>query len=191
MEGLIHDEKTFSKITYTGKTIKGREFQSCTFEQCDFSDSDFSYNKFLDCTFINCNLSMMKLLKTTLSSGRFKGCKILGVNFHECENFLFSVDFDDCVLDYSSFINKKMPKTKFSKCSLKEAVFTGAILAGSAFADSNLFETRFNQTDLSAANFVTAHNFDIDPQLNIITKAKFSMHGLPGLLGRYNIIIHD
>jgi fluoroquinolone resistance protein len=36
------------------------------------------------------------------------------------------------MLDYSSFMAKKMPKTHFVKSSLKEVTFTEAVLTGSA-----------------------------------------------------------
>ena len=187
MQQLNYDGQTFEKITYTGKIINGREFQECTFKQCDFTDSNFGNNKFIDCVFEGCNLSMLKLANATLSSAAFKDCKILGVNFHECSDFLFSVAFDNCVLDYSSFAGKKMPKTRFSNSSIKETTFANASLSGSKFEHCNLDRAIFNRTDLSSVNFVTATNFDIDPEINTLKKASFSADSLAGLLSRHQI----
>jgi fluoroquinolone resistance protein len=189
MDTRFHDDKTFEDVSYAGQLTRGGEFNNCIFKKCDFSDSEFAQTKFIDCVFENCNLSMIKLTKSTLTDAVFKNCKILGVNFSLCEDFLFSVRFESCALDYSSFMSKKMVKTTFSKSSLKEVTFTQANLTSSVFDDCNLLETVFRQTDLTSVNFATALNYIIDPELNIMKKAIFSTHGLPGLLDKYDIKI--
>jgi uncharacterized protein YjbI with pentapeptide repeats len=189
MNTPIHDDKTFEDENYAATTVNGKEFNNCTFKKCDFSNSNFDNNKFIDCVFDGCNLSLIKLPKTTLSSVEFKNCKMLGVNFTECIDFLFSVGFDGCILDYSSFMLKKMLKTKFSKCSLKEVTFTQANLAGSIFDDCDLNGAIFNRTDVSSASFVTSYNYDIDPEINLVKKAAFSAQGIHGLLSKYQLKI--
>jgi uncharacterized protein YjbI with pentapeptide repeats len=189
MDALTYDDKKFEDQSFTEMVVKGREFQSCTFKRCDFTGADFGSNKFLDCIFDGCNLSMIKLNGATLNDVQFKHCKILGVLFYECQDFLFSVSFDTCMMDYSSFMRKKMVKTKFSKSSLKEANFTQTNLAGSVFEQSDLAGTIFNQTDLSSVNFTSAYNYSIDPELNNVSKASFSLDGVSGLLDKYGIKI--
>ncbi|HEY8928598.1 MAG TPA: pentapeptide repeat-containing protein [Mucilaginibacter sp.] len=187
MNKPIYDDAIFEAENHTGAMINGREFNGCIFKKCDFSNSDLSGNKFIDVVFDGCNLSVAKLAKCTLSSVVFRNSKILGVNFSECIDFLFTVEFDVCTLDYSSFMLKKMPKTKFSKCSLKEVTFTQANLSGAVFNECDLNGTVFNSTDITQANFVTAYNYDIDPEINFIKKASFSTHGLEGLLSKYQL----
>ena len=119
----------------------------------------------------------------------FKNCKLLGIQFQECDDFLFNVNFQECVLDYSSFANKKMPKTKFNSCSLKEITFIGANLSNSVFDNSNLDGAIFNDTQLAGADFSKASNFKIDPEFNPMKKAKFSTQGIIGLLDKYDIKI--
>jgi len=102
---------------------------------------------------------------------------------------LFSVKFDGCILDYSSFMGRKMLKTSFLKSSLKEVSFSQANLAGSSFDGSNLMGAVFNRTDLSAVNFVNAYNYNIEPELNTVKNAIFSSQGLAGLLSCYQIKI--
>jgi fluoroquinolone resistance protein len=187
--GLIHDNKTFEGIVYTEKAIKGREFQSCMFKKCDLSNTDLSHNKFLDCVFEDCNLSMVALDGSTLNEVAFVNCKMLGINFSSSISFLFSVKFDACILDYSSFMNRKMLKTPFLKSSLKEVTFSQANLAGSSFDGSNLMGAVFNRTDLSTVSFVNAYNYNIEPELNTLKNAVFSSQGLAGLLSSYQIKI--
>lgn len=189
MENLIHVHKTFEKINYKDKKATNREFEDCIFKNCDFSNSDFSYSTFMDCEFIDCNLSLVQLTGTSLKTASFKNCKLLGIQFHNCADFLFSVTFQDCVLDYASFANKKMTKTKFDSCSMKEVTFIGTNLINSFFANCNLDHAIFNDTQLAGANFATAYNYKIDPEHNPMKKAVFSSQGILGLLDKYDIKI--
>lgn len=189
MEDLIHIQKTFEKIVYIDKRINNREFEDCVFKNCDFSNSDFSNNSFMDCEFIECNLSLTQLSGSSLKTISFKNCKLMGIQFQSCQDFLFHVQFQDCVLDYSSFANKKMPKTKFNSCSLKEVSFIGTNLTQSFFGNCNLDNAIFNDTVLAGADFTTAYNYKIDPEFNPMKKAKFSNQGIAGLLEKYDIKI--
>ncbi|MBG6109579.1 uncharacterized protein YjbI with pentapeptide repeats [Flavobacterium sp. CG_9.10] len=189
MEDLIHIQKTFDKVIWINKRINNREFEDCVFKSCDFSNSNFSNNTFMDCEFIDCNLAMTDLTGTSLKTVSFKNCKLLGIHFNTCTDFLFSVNFQDCVLDYSSFANKKMPKTKFNACSMKEVTFGGANLTNSVFENCNLDNAVFNDTQLAGVDFTSAYNYKIDPEFNPMKKAKFSAQGIPGLLDKYDIKI--
>ena len=187
MEELLHEDKTFEKLIRPGQKINYREFENCTFKACDFSDGDFSNSRFTDCTFIGCNLAMLKLSHSTLNDVTFKECKLTGINFGACEDFLFTVRFEGCILDYATFQRKKMAKTKFINTSLKGVDFSGATLTGSQFSNTDLERAVFDRTILQEADFSTAYNFDIDPEQNTIKKAKFSQFGLQGLLTKYNL----
>ena len=189
MEELIHINKTFERVSLIQQKINNREFDGCIFKNCDFSNSDFSNNTFMDCEFFDCNLSMIQLGNTSLKTVSFKNCKLLGIHFHTCDDFLFTVTFDECVLDYASFANKKMPKTKFNSCSLKEVSFIGANLTNASFENCNLDLAIFNDSQLAGADFRTAYHYKIDPQFNPMKKAKFSTEGIPGLLDKYDIKI--
>jgi uncharacterized protein YjbI with pentapeptide repeats len=189
MNDLIYIHQTFEKEVYIDKTVNNREFDGCIFKNCDFSNSNFSNNTFSDCEFIDCNLSMTKLMGSNLKSVEFRKCKLLGIQFHECQDFLFGAGFNDCTLDYSSFSNKKMPKTQFVNCSMKEVNFIGGDLTKAVFENCNLDNAIFNDTKLSEADFSTAYNYKIDPEFNPMRKAKFSAAGITGLLDKYDIRI--
>ncbi|MBL4794503.1 MAG: Flp pilus assembly complex ATPase component TadA, partial [Pseudomonadales bacterium] len=49
---------------------------------------------------------------TALKAVQFLDCKLVGFNFNDCNDFLFSVDFENCNLSYSSFFELKLPKTQ-------------------------------------------------------------------------------
>ena len=48
---------------------------------------------------------------------------------------------------------------------------------------------RFGSTILAKADFTTAINLMLDPEMNTLKKAKFSVNGLPGLLLKYDLKI--
>ncbi|MBW3544545.1 MAG: pentapeptide repeat-containing protein, partial [Bacteroidetes bacterium] len=189
METITHQHKTFENLAYAGKVVQHREFEKCSFKACDFSESNFSHNRFTSCTFTGCNMGLIKLRHTTLDGVFFKDCKLIGVNFHECADLLFSLQLDGCLADYASFANKKMSKTLFKNSSLKSAVFEGTILNKAVFDNTDLQGAVFNKANLQEADFTTAYYFIIDPEQNMMKKAKFSAEGLHNLLLKYDLRI--
>lgn len=189
MENQINIQKTFEKIVITDSRINYYQFEDCIFKDCDFSNFDWSNNTFMDCEFIDCNLSMVNFTGTSLKTVSFKSSKLLGVHFNTCNDFLFQVYFQDSNLDYTSFSNKKMTKTIFKNCSMKEVGFVGTQLNQSVFENCNLDNAIFNDTQLAGVDFRTAYNYSIDPEFNPMKKARFSLEGLAGLLEKYDVKI--
>lgn len=189
MDGHLHQDKTFEKISVIGQSILDREFENCIFKLCDFSEANLAGTRFTDCTFIGCNLSNVKLNKVRLATVKFSDCKMLGIVFSDTDDFSFSVTFEKCILDYSSFMNKKMQNSKFINTSIKDSNFANANLSKSLFNNCNLEGTLFNGSNLTEVNFSNAYGFSIDPELNKINKATFSMQGAITLLDKYKLKI--
>ncbi len=183
-------EQYFEGKTFNEKdTLAKGEYENCTFSNCNLAEADLSGFSFENCLFEQCNLSMAKLKKVSLRDVKFKNCKLLGLRFDDCNPFLLAVNFENCQLNYSSFYQLKLKGTKFNKCNLQEADFTETDLSQADFYGCDLKLTVFENTILEAADFRNAEHFIIDPEKNKITKAKFSMGGLPGLLNKYHIVI--
>jgi uncharacterized protein YjbI with pentapeptide repeats len=72
---------------------------------------------------------------------------------------------------------------------LQDADFAEADLTSALFDNCNLAQAVFDNTTLEKADFRTSYNFFIDPESNRLKKAKFSIEGVVGLLGKYDIII--
>lgn len=168
--------------------LKG-EYEHCTFVGCNLAEVDLSGYKFNECSFVEVNLSLAKLQRTALRAVRFKDCKMLGLRFDTCHTLGFSVSFESCQLQHSSFFKLKMKQTLFKDSNLHECDFTETDLSSAVFDHANLELATFNHTLLEKADFRTAYNFSIDPQLNRLTKARFSLAGLTGLLRNYNLEI--
>lgn len=189
MEEVYYCQEKFTKVDATIEVLTNKEFDECSFDNCDFSRSNLSGTCFTDCTFTDCNMSLIQLKNTGLKNVHFVHCKLIGIAFHEADDFLFQVQFTDCILDFASFSYKKMPKTQFTGCSLKEVTFQGTQLQQAVFADCDLQLTLFNETNLSGADFTSARNYSIDPDYNILKDAHFLANGLAGLLTKYDLSI--
>jgi fluoroquinolone resistance protein len=184
-----HVGEEFARVDYSDTGLPGEEFESCTFNNCDFSRSDLSDSLFIDCRLIGCNLSMAKVDHAAFRNVAFVSCKVVGVDFSGCLPFLFAVSFEGCSLDYSHFIKNRLKKTKFRDCTVRDADFTEADLTGASFDKCDLSNTVFNRTNLSHADFRTSRNYSINLETNTVRKARFSLSGIAGLLGQYDLLI--
>lgn len=183
------EDKTFDKKDFSVTALQKGTYENCQFINCNFSNATLSYLSFTDCQFTGCNLSMAKTTKTAFTDVLFKDCKLLGVHFDDCNDFLFTVSFENCMLNLSSFYKRKLQKTIFKNCSLHEVDFTDADLSGTIFNHCDLLQAIFDNTVLEKADFRTAFNYALDPAKNRVKKARFSMAGIKGLLHQFNIEI--
>jgi uncharacterized protein YjbI with pentapeptide repeats len=163
----------------------------CKFTSCDLSNTDLSEIKFIDCEFISCNISLVKLSKTVFRDVQFVNCKMLGLLFYNCSEFGLSFGFENCNLDHSSFYKTKIKKTFFKNSQLQEVDFTDCDLANSSFENCNLGKARFENTILEKVDFRTSYNYSINPEINRLKKAKFSLAQVTGLLDKYDIEIDE
>lgn len=167
----------------------GREFEQFRFVNCDLSAAGLGHLRFEDCLFERCNLTTAQLGGTALQNVAFADCKLLGVQFSACQDMLFGVHFDHCQLRYAAFGGKRLAGTRFGHCTLDEADFTNADLTGAVFAHCDLTRTSFHNTLLAGVDFTTATNLSLDPEANTLSGARFALAGLPGLLGKYGLVV--
>ncbi len=185
------ESQKFENIDFAVTPLPFGEYDDCTFINCNFGGANLNSFKLIACTFTDCNLSMAQTLKTTLRDVKFKGCKIMGVHFESCDQFIFSVSLEACILNLSSFYKMKMKKMKFHSCTMHEVDFTETDLSAATFDNCDLMGARFEQTLLEKADFRTAYNYSLDPEINKIRKARFSVAGIAGLLVKYGIEIEN
>lgn len=182
-------DQLFEKNDYRTAPLKPAEYENCSFKNCDLLEADLSGFRFIDCHFSNCNLSLTKLRETAFQNVKFKDCKMLGLRFEHCDPFNFSLGFDACQLNHSSFFRLKLKNTHFKNCQLHESDFTDCDLSGALLDNCDLARSTFENTNLEKADLRSAYNYVIDPELNRIKKAQFSLQGIPGLLIKYDIAI--
>ncbi|MCB0765452.1 MAG: pentapeptide repeat-containing protein [Flavobacteriales bacterium] len=189
MDGSYNEDRTFTQADVKDVPLTGKVFEACTFDRCDLSGKDLRKCKFIGCTFTGCDLSMAKLGGVSLQQVVLKECKLLGIDFSVCSEMLFSVEFEQCVLDHSVFAERKMPKTLAVRCSMKGVDFSGADLREARFGQCDLLDAVFDRTDLRQADLTSAFNFTIDPTTNRMRGARFSVEGALGLLGGFGVVV--
>lgn len=185
MSTKYFEDQTFTQLT----SIANGDYDNCTFESCDFTEMDLSDFKFIDCEFIECNLSMVRTYRTVFRDAIFSRCKLLGLKFETCSNFGLSFRFDNCLLNFSSFYQTELQKTKFNDCKLTEVDFSECNLTDSIFENYDLSGSLFQKSNLDKVDFRTAYNYSINLEVNRCKKAKFSSLGISGLLEQYDIKI--
>ena len=189
MEKAFSEGKIFDKVDFTAIPLKTGDYEECRFINCNFSSSDLTEIKFSECEFVDCNLSMAKLMKTAFRNVKFRDCKMLGLRFENCNQFGFAVSFEDCNLNHSSFYQSRLKKIIFKNVQLLEVDFTESDLTCSVFENCDLTGATFDSTILEKADLRTSFNYSIDPEINRIKKARFSLSGITGLLHKYDIEI--
>ncbi len=70
-----------------------------------------------------------------------------------------------------------------------EVDFTECDLTAASFDNCDMLEATFDRTILEKADFRTAYHYSINPEVNRIKKAKFSLPEVTGLLNKYDIEI--
>ncbi|TKC04278.1 pentapeptide repeat-containing protein [Pedobacter frigoris] len=179
-------EHVIERVDFTierlDSTYESTEFQACTF-------GEVSGIAFTDCLFTACNLSNAQVAKCKAMDLTFRDCKLIGINFYQMLDFGFSLQFENCLMDYASFDGKKMNKSSFSNCRLHGANFSNADLSKASMTGCDLADAVFSGTNLSGMDFTTNRNFSIDPQLNMVRKTRFSANSLAGLLTKFDIVI--
>ena len=183
---LIADQ-VFEKQNYTQVKLAKGEYDNCSFNNCVFTDSDLSNINFTECEFQDCDLSNVNIKHTVFNDVDFSNCKLLGLQFNHCSDFLFSVTFKTCNLTLASFYQVKSKGTKFYECLLQQVDFTRAELTSSVFDNCDFKGATFEETQLEKVDFSSSYNYVIDPEINKIKKAKFSIPEVLGLLRKYNI----
>ena len=189
MNQLQVEDQIFEAKDFSTDPLTVEAYENCTFVRCSFTNANLSNRRFIECVFNDCDLSNAKLHKTTLNDIKFVGCKLLGLHFDNCSEFLFTIFFENCAVDFSSFYKRSLKKTIFKRSSFKEVDFTEADLTGSIFDNCDLAKALFENTILEKADLRTAFHYSIDPEVNRIRKAKFSTAGIAGLLTKYDIVI--
>jgi uncharacterized protein YjbI with pentapeptide repeats len=114
---------------------------------------------------------------------------LLGLHFEDCNDLIIAFEFDGCNLEMSSFYKLKLKGTKFKNSKISDVDFTETDLSNSIFDNCDLGKTVFHNSNLEKADFRTSFNYSIDPEMNRVKRAKFSLPGIAGLLDKYDIEI--
>jgi uncharacterized protein YjbI with pentapeptide repeats len=85
----------------------------------------------------------------------------------------------------------KLKKTTFRNSQIQETDFTECDLSNSIFDNCDLVKATFENSVLEKVDFRSSFNYILDPEINRIKKAKFSLPAVTGLLAKYDIEIDN
>lgn len=186
---IFQADTKFERIRFDENPLPKGEYENCTFVNCDFAKVNFFEWVFVDCVFVDCDLSLAQLNHAAFREVQFKDCKMLGLAFEKCNDFGLSFSFDTCNLNHSSFYKLKIKKTVFKNCQMEAVDFTETDLMGSILENCLLHQAVFDRTNLEGCDFRASYQYIIDPQINKVKKAKFSLDGVGGLLKVFGVLI--
>ncbi len=187
MDNAYIVDKTFDKLNFEENPLQHGDYEECEFNNCDFGGADLSRFVFIDCNFTGCNLAIARTAGTAFRNNHFRDCKLTGVQFSNCDTFLFAVSFDKCVLNLASFYKMKMKNSRMINCVMNEVDFTETDLTGSVIENCDLANTIFSQTNIEKADLRGSFNYSINPGVNRVKRARFSLAAVVGLLDHLEI----
>lgn len=189
MNHAYFEDQVFEFTSTEPHQLSPGTYEGCRFLNNNFTATDLSELRFIECNFESCILDRVRLSMTAFNQVQFKDCKMMGIDFEHCHKNTFTIGFDNCILNFSNFSNRKMHHTIFKKCNLTETDFSRADLTECIFDECDLLNSKFDRTILVKADLRTAFNFSIDPETNSLKNARFSTTNIAGLLYKYGLLI--
>jgi uncharacterized protein YjbI with pentapeptide repeats len=193
--GTSYEDRSFERLRLDHAQVDSAHFLDCQFTGCSLVEAALSACRFQRCNFVDCDLSLVDISGSQFASVVFEGSKLVGVDWtraHRSEHTLGKpLKFINCMLNHGTFIGLDLERVKitdslahevdFRETNLSEAVFSGTDLQGSLFLD----------TDLSAADLRSARNYLINPAINKLNGARFSLPEAISLLYALDIELDD
>lgn len=193
-----YDFEEFTGINLDGEDVEYVEFEECTFNKCDFSNSMLLGCVFRNCTFEDCDLSLTKVDNSVFKGVSFQNSKLIGINWamaswgkRDLHQLLKSVDFYDCILNYSNFFGLELENIHIENCTAIEVDFSEGNFKKANMQGTDFKGSIFRNTNLEKANLTKAKNYAISPTLNELKDAKFSMPEALALLYSMDIKIEE
>ena len=188
-----YNDQEFKGLDLDGTRIALSEFIDCKFIDCSFVESVFKKCRFVNCDFKHCDLSLSKVPGSLFNYTCFENSKIIGVNWAQADWPISDlgqlISFLKSAINHSTFIGLSLKNIQIIDCTAVDVDFREADLSKSDFSGSDLSESLFIHTNLSEADLSQARNYLIDPGLNDLKKAKFSLPEAMSLLYNMDIIL--
>jgi fluoroquinolone resistance protein len=183
----------YKELALAHRELVASEFYDCQFIRCSLLEAVLRKCRFINCTFQNCDLSLGQFPETVWSGALFEDTKLLGINWTlaswPAAGLGEPLQFVRCALNHATFLGLELREASFLDCTLLNVDFREADLSQAQFAGSDLLGSLFAQTNLTQADFSRARNYQIDPALNILKQAHFSLPEAMALLYSLDIVL--
>jgi fluoroquinolone resistance protein len=190
-----HADQTFREVHIEQGELVSSEFYDCVFLRCRFVGTLFRGCRFANCTFRRCDLSLVQVPESTFSSTRFEDSTVIGVDWTQATwptaGLGDPIGFFNCAISHSTFIGLRLRGIQIRDTVARDVDFREAGLSQADFGGTDLGESMFIHTDLTEADLSRARNYHIDPGLNVLTRARFSLPEAMSLLYCMDIVLTD
>ncbi len=185
-----HVDQTYVGAVHTGAVFTRGGYERCRFEKCTFTEAQLVDARFTDCEFVGCELSALGLRGTSFTHVRFVDCRAMGVDWTAAAQLTFSVSFERCRMDNSTFGRQRLRGLTVVECSLRGADFSGCDLSNARFTKSDLRGALVRHATLKGADFADAVGFAFD-RTNKAGKTKVNLETALQLLTDLGLVVPD
>ena len=148
-----------------GRDLGGKELTGCSFRHCKLQETSWRGSRLDDCRFERCDMTRMQPRGMLAHDLRFADSKLMGVEWTDLGQFP-QIGFNECVLDFASFVALSLRKIEFLACKITEANFFDVDLREASFAGSDLRGSVFRGCKLAKTDFSAATGVCFDPAVN-------------------------
>ena len=187
LDNDYHECLEFEKVSFDNLVLENHTFEDCRFISCSFAHISLKEASFISCEFDACSLTLCDMKFATLNGVVFRNCRLIGLNYTECNSFGFSPEYYDCVLDTNMFFENNLSKCAFEGCTLKNTDFINCNLKEASFRKSTFDAVLFEKANLEKTIFLEARDYRIDPFGNKLKGAKFDLPEAQSFLGYLGI----
>lgn len=177
--GSHYQDQTFHALDLDRAHVEDSTFLDCQFERCSFVTAHLFSCRFQRCSFVGCDLSLVEVDDTVFGSAYFEESKLIGIDWTKALSSQPSLgkplSFSGSILNHGTFIGQQLQGILVIDCIAHEVDFRESDLSNASFSSTDLKDSLFLDTNLSAADLRTARNYHIDATKNTITDAKFSL----------------
>lgn len=186
--------EAFKKLKYQDTTLERKLFYDCDFDSCVFQEVRFVGCRFYNCSFKDCDLSLSSVNDCLFSETAFMKSTLVGINWAQISQATLiqkPFAFEQCILNYSTFIGLNLPKLHMVECVARDVDFAEVNLTDANLSKTDFAESHFRQTNLTRADFTDARNYTINPSSNTLTQAKFALPEALSLLRNMDILLSE
>lgn len=166
--------EVFESLAEKTPDLSGRRFEGCSFVNCSLLEATLRGSSFLDCKFTSCDLSNAHLTNASFRNVRFLDSKLLGINWTST-TAVSHLEFQRCILTYSTFAGRDLRKSIFVECIAREVDFSDVNLSDASCRGTDFAGARFANSNLTKADLREARSYLIRADENKIRGAKFSL----------------
>ncbi|WP_429971381.1 pentapeptide repeat-containing protein [Fructilactobacillus sp. Tb1] len=133
MNNYLEFDEIISGETYNDYRFKPSNkrinVSEVTFNNCKFEQTNFDNSEWLDCEFNNIDFANCNFNQSIIYRSKFKGCRLLGIQFDE--STFKDVSFMDCDCTYLSLFAAKLTNVIFKKDNCDDSNFSSCNVAKS------------------------------------------------------------